>query len=211
MTFSEIHEVADLLPFHLDDTQQVNAMFTRWHNDHTEEDKRLIDIWTYCYVYRYFLLKLSKAQAHRAVVFDRLVATAFADVQNNLGRVRQPGRYAGWVSTICRNAFVTHLRTQRSMVSIESGVATLLVEPPAVTSAQDASLLHQSVCQAIEALPGFLREVARMRLLENRSYTAIQAVTGKALPTLRTYVNRALDHLRRNTTLQTLCAEMWED
>ena len=208
MTFSTITEVADLLPFHLDDTQQVNDTFTRWRQDKTEADKRLVDIWTYCYVYRYFLVKFSASEAHRYLAFDRLVATAFADVLRNLRRVRRPDCYAGWVSTICRNTFVNHLRAQRNMVSLEHDVSEPALEVPALPVACDASVLHHSICKAIESLPDFLRDVARMRLLENCSYGVIQEATGKPLPTLRTYVNRALDHLRQNTTLQALLQEM---
>ena len=211
MTFSTISEVAALLPFPLDDTRQVNATFTRWRQDKAEADKRLVDIWTYCFVYRYFLVKFTACEAHKYLAFDRLVATAFADVLRNLRRVRQPECYAGWVGTICRNTFVNHLRAQRSMVSLEQGLTTPLIEAPATSSARDASVLHHSISEAIDALPDFLRDVARMRLLESRSYGVIQEATGKPLPTLRTYVNRALDHLRKNTTLQALLQEIRDD
>lgn len=211
MTFSTIHEVATLLPFHLDDTGQVNDAFTRWRQGHEDTDKRLVDVWTYCYVYRYFLVKFATTETPHALAFDRLVATAFADVQSNLSRVRRPECYAGWVSTICRNTFVNHLRTHRSTVSLEQGLSTMVIEAPAVPSARDATVLYQSICNAIDALPHFLREVARMRLLENCSYGAIQEATGKSLPTLRTYVNRALDHLRQNPTLQLLLEEVREN
>lgn len=208
MTFSTIHEVADLLPFHLDDTGQVNETFARWRQNQEAGDKRLVDVWTYCYVYRYFLVKFAASEARTSLAFDRLVATAFADVQNNLRRVRQPRCYAGWVSTICKNTFVSYLRAYRSTVSLEHGMPVLVDEAPAAPSASDAGVLRASVSAAIDTLPDFLREVARMRLLENRSYGTIQEITGKSRPTLRTYVNRALAQLRQNATLQALHKEM---
>ena len=211
MTFSTIHNVATLLPFHLDDTGQVNDAFTRWRHNNEETDKRLVDVWTYCYVYRYFLVKFATTEAQHSLAFDRLVATAFADVQSNLDRVRHPECFAGWVGTICRNTFVNHLRTHRSTISLEQGLPTLVVETPPMPSDRDATVVYQSICSAIEALPRFLSEVARMRLLENRSYRAIQEATGKPLPTLRAYVNRALDHLRQNPTLQLLLEEIRGD
>ena len=211
MTFSTIHEVATLLPFHLDDTGQVNDAFTRWRQSNQAIDKRHVDVWTYCYVYRYFLVKFAAAEAVQSLTFDRLVTNAFADVQSNLGGVRKPGCYAGWVSTICRNTFVNHLRTHRTTVSLDQGLETLVLEASAARSARDAAVLYQAICKAIDALPRFLSEVARMRLLENRSYRAIEEATGKPLPTLRTYVNRALEHLRRNPTLQVLLEEIRGD
>ena len=211
MTFSMIHEVAALLPFHLDDAKQVNDTFMRWRQNKGDEDQRLLNVWIYCYVYRYFLIKFAASNTRANLAFDRLVATAFADAQANLHRVRKPECFAGWVSTICRNTYVSHLRVKRSTVSLEHSTPTLAVESPPPPSSRDATFLHQSISQAIETLPGFLRDVARMRLLEHHSYSAIEDATGKALPTLRTYVNRALDHLRRNTTLQALLEEIRED
>ena len=208
MTFSTLNEVATLLPFHLDDAKQVNDTFIRWRQDKAAADKRLVDIWTSCFVYRYFLVKFAASEAHRYLAFDRLVATAFADVLRNLRRVRQPECYAGWVSTICRNTLINHLRAHRTTVTLEQDAPALVVEDPVCTSGRDATVLHQSIRSAIDALPDFLRDVARMRLLENRSYGAIQEATGKPLATLRAYVNRAIDHLRRNTTLQALLEEI---
>jgi len=211
MTFSMLHDVAGLLPFHMDDTRQVNDLFARWRQSKADKDKRLIDIWTYCYIYRYFLIKMGGGAASALLAFDRLVAAAFADVQSNLHTIRHPGCYAGWISTICRHTFVNHLRTQRSMVSLEDGLFQLTVPGTGGTEGRDAAVLYRSIAGAIDALPDFLRDVARMRLLENRSYQAIQGSTGKPLATLRTYVNKALEHLRQNPTLQALLEEMRDD
>ena len=70
------------------------------------------------------------------------------------------------------------------------------------------ALRDDTLICAIDALPAFLRDVARMRLLDNCSYSAIQEATGKPLPTLRTYVNRALERLRGDATLRALLVEM---
>ena len=79
MTFSILHEVTDLLPFHLDDTEQVNQAFARWRKSKTAGDKRLVDTWTYCYIYRYFLVKLASSTSTKTLTLDRLVANAFDD------------------------------------------------------------------------------------------------------------------------------------
>ncbi|HMB92629.1 MAG TPA: sigma-70 family RNA polymerase sigma factor [Rhodothermales bacterium] len=204
------HTVADQLPFHIDDTPQVNAAFLRWHQHQTPGDKRIVDLWTYCYIYRYFTMKFAPSDQDTPLCFDRLIAGAFADVQEHIHSIRRPERYTAWVGTLCKNTFINHLRTRRSTLSLDADTATLLVEPPppAVTGTYDAVLIQQTVCTAIDALPPFLSTVARMRLLENRSYEAISEATGKPLPTLRTYVNRALKQLRKNPALQELLAEI---
>ncbi len=132
MTFTRLHEVTDLLPFHLDETEQVNQAFLRWRQSEATGDKRLVDTWTYCYIYRYFLVKMAPSASPMPLALDRLVANAFDDVQGSLHSIHRPGCYTNWVSTICRNTFVSHLRTQRSTVSLEIGGPLLIDEPPPV-------------------------------------------------------------------------------
>ena len=208
MTFSSLHNMTDLLPFHLDDSEQVNQAFVRWRQSQTAGDKRLVDTWTYCYVYRYFLIKLASSASQKSLTLDWLVANAFDDVQGSLGGIRRPECYTNWVSKICRNTFVNHLRTQRSLVSLDLEGPLLVDEDVSATETRDASVIYRSIRAAIEALPDYLREVARMRLLENRSYGAIREETGKPLKTLRSYVNKALIRLRRNPRLLLLLEEM---
>ncbi|MCH8959831.1 MAG: sigma-70 family RNA polymerase sigma factor [Bacteroidetes bacterium] len=200
--------MTDLLPFHLDDSELVNQAFVRWRQSQSAGDKRLVDTWTYCYVYRYFLIKLVSSASQKALTLDWLVANAFDDVQGSLRDIRRPECYTHWVSKICRNTFVNHLRTQRSLVSLDLGGLLLVDEDVSATEARDASVIYRSIRAAIEALPDYLREVARMRLLENRSYGAIREETGKSLKTLRSYVNKALIRLRRNPRLLLLLEEM---
>ncbi len=208
MTFSSLHDMTDLLPFHLDDSEQVNQAFVRWRQSQTAGDKHLVDTWTYCYVYRYFLIKLASSASQKPLTLDWLVANAFDDVQGSLRSIRRPECYTHWVSKICRNTFVNHLRTQRSLVSLDLGGPLLVDEDVSATEARDASVIYRSIRAAIETLPDYLREVARMRLLENRSYGAIREETGKSLKTLRSYVNKALTRLRRNPRLLLLLEEM---
>ena len=46
--------VARHLPFSLDDVSAVNRTFVRWLDKRRRRDGRLIQLWTYCYVHRYF-------------------------------------------------------------------------------------------------------------------------------------------------------------
>ena len=210
MTFAALQPIVDQLPFHIDDTQQANATFARWHEKPSDQDRRLIDLWTYAYVYRYFLIKLVPSRRATSAAFDQLVSSAFTDVQKNLHQVRQPDRFTSWVGTICRNAFINYLRTRRSTISLEDGHPVLTTEADATApmQAHDAGVVYRTVYAAIEALPPFLREVAHLRLLERCSYEAISKITGKPAVHLRVYLNRALTRLRRDPDLRALLHEL---
>ena len=208
MTLSSLHRLAGQLPFHLDDHAAANAAFLRRHHRPTPEDQRLVDIWTYCYIYRFFLIKLAATNRPVPLCFDALVADAFADVQQHRHALRHPDRYTGWVATICRHTFVNHLRTRRTLASFDDGTPEPPVLDPAPAQSHDDAVVHRSLRAAIDGLPAFLREVTRMRLLENCSYDAISRHTGKPLATLRAYVNRALGQLRHDARLQLIRAEL---
>lgn len=206
MTLHALHMLARALPFPLDDTAQVNSTFERWHAHEAPADKDVIDLWTYCFIYRYFLIKLARPAT--ALPFDRAVTNAFADVQQHLAAVRCPDRYTGWVGAICRNAFVNYLRMRRTTLRLEEERPALVAEEPPYVRHHDASVIHASISAAIERLPPYLRRVAHLRLLENRSYEAISRTTGHPPATLRAYVNKSCMLLRRTPRLQALVAEL---
>lgn len=210
MNYTMLQGVADALPFALDDTAQVNNAFVRWLKTGAASAERLIHLWTYCYIYRFFLIKCAPQQGQTSLAFERLVATAFADVQEHRGTIRRPECYAGWVCTVCRNTFINYLRKRRSTVSLEEGgdVVILLDAVDRAVARRDALVVYQAICAAIDELPPYMRDVARMRLLEHRPYKAIALEVGKPLPTLRAYVGRATALLRDNHTLQALIAEL---
>ena len=192
------------LPFHLDDIASVNATFVRWRAEGAADDARTVAVWTYCYVQRYFYVKF--ASHPDAIPVDQLIDRALRGAFCSQARVRRPERYAQWVSTICKRTFLNYLRIDRIHVALSENL------PPASGLSAplhyDTALLRRSLGAAISSLPSFLRDIARMRLIEERSYTEIRELTGKPLPTLRAYTNKALRHLRNNATLQSLYVEM---
>ena len=60
----------------------------------------------------------------------------------------------------------------------------------------DAGMVHEGLRQAIKRLPEYLREVAYLRLIKDTPYQDIEQFTGKPLPIVRSYVNKAVLKLR---------------
>ena len=208
MPAQTLRTITRALPFHLDDTDEVNALFQRWHTHGAASDKRLIDLWAYGYIVRYFLIKFAASSPHASLALDQLISGVFIDVHRHYDRVRRPERFAAWVATICKHAFVNHLRARRSTVSLDAEHLVLTVESPPPQRPHDTAVIYQTVRSAIDALPPYLRDVARLRLLDNQSYEAISAATGHTPATLRSYINKALTQLRANPSLRTLVEEL---
>ncbi|HKL88843.1 MAG TPA: hypothetical protein VJ884_07535, partial [Salinibacter sp.] len=54
---SRLRTILDQLPFAVDDSDAANDVFRRWRENGDPEAERLVDMWTYCFVCRYFLAK----------------------------------------------------------------------------------------------------------------------------------------------------------
>jgi DNA-directed RNA polymerase specialized sigma24 family protein len=204
-----LQTLAAHLPFGLDESARVGAAFERWRTatggDHQagKREKRLVDLWTYCFVRRYFLAKFAAQPDLPAVDLDAQVERVYQKVEAAREGVRDPQRYPHWVSVVCRNTFLNYVRrTRPATVSLDDEDCRPL--PAGETVRGDFGLAHEVVATAIERLPDYLQPVARMRFLEERSYEAIHEETGVAIPTARTYAGRARKRLRDDPAVRAL-------
>lgn len=204
------------LPFGLDDSEQAGAAFRRWRECCAEEHcakeacaeertaaRRIVDVWTYCFVRRYFLAKFASYPSCPASDLDELIGHAYRKIEQRRTGVREPTRYPHWVSVVCKNVYLNYVRRERPTPrSIEAREGPALVSEERVRG--DMGLAKKVVAAAVRRLPGYLQPVARLRFLEARSYQAISRETGTAVSTARSYASRARRRLRADPDLQAL-------
>jgi len=198
---SRLRTVIDRLPFPVDDSEAANEAFRRWKTDDDPEAGRVVDLWTYCYVCRYFLSKAAGDAFDRAAAPDRLITRTFEKVRDKRDSVRNPDQYASWVSVVCKNTFLNHTRRDRRPQSIdEEHGPTLQADKTSAT--REIGFVRESLEAAIENLPNYLQEPARLYFLEDRDFDEISEAVGKPVPTIRTYKHKALQKLREDETLR---------
>jgi RNA polymerase sigma factor (sigma-70 family) len=199
---SRLRTVIDRLPFPVDDTDAANDAFRRWRSQDDPDAERVVDMWTYCYVCRYFLSKSAGGAFDRAAAPDELITRTFEKVQENRDSVRDAGQYASWVSVVCKNTFLNHTRRDRTPASIddEEYGPTLRADDDPV--AAELGFVREAFEDAIQRLPEYLRKPARLYFLEDRDFEEISEIIGKAVPTVRTYKHKALQKLREDDTLR---------
>ncbi|PSQ51539.1 MAG: sigma-70 family RNA polymerase sigma factor [Bacteroidetes bacterium QH_10_64_37] len=198
---SELRAVIDRLPFSVDDTDAANDAFRRWMGKDDPKAERLVDLWTYCYVCRYFLSKSAQGTFNNPSDADELTTTAYRKVQNNREDVRNPDRYASWVSVVCKNTLLNYTRRNQFSEPIEAD------EGPTLTAdhehpVADIGFVREAFVEAIEQLPNYLREPARLYFLEDRGFEEISEAVGKPVATVRTYKHKAMKHLRTDDRLR---------
>lgn len=201
-----LRALVEQLPFDLDDTAQAGRAFQRWRAaapGDGERAKRTVDLWTYCFVRRYFLVKFAVAPARPAADLDELVERVYRKVEDHRASVRQPRRYPHWVSVVCKNTFLNYVRREHpATVSLQEEERPPLPAEERVRG--DLGLAHEVVAAAIGRLPDYLQPVAQMRFLEDDSYKTIGKKTETAVPTVRSYAGRARRRLREDPAVRAL-------
>jgi RNA polymerase sigma factor (sigma-70 family) len=202
------------LPFSLDDYDEANAAFAAAYAppaDPSPADPvaaRTVELWTYCYVRRYYLFKFLREESLPVTDVEELISKAFLRARTNYDRVQDARRFTAWVSRICLNTFINYLRsTGRHTTELEEE-AHLEPTSPEAGRLHDRTVVRHCFEQAIQRLPASLQNVARMRLLERQSYQAIGEATGRPVPSVRSYVNKSLNRLREDPVLRALWNEM---
>ena len=203
---TSLESLASRLPFAIDESDCVNEAFAAWMISGERADKRTIDLWTYCYVRRYFLIKFIREARFRASELDQVVERTYRKVERARGDIERHDRYAQWVSVVCRNTFVNFVSRRRTVQGL-GPTHDRAVEPEEVADMDvNAAAIHASLLKAIEALPSFLQATARMRFVENLSNEEIGRIIGKRAPTVRAYIHKICKRFRADPEL---CA--WAD
>jgi RNA polymerase sigma factor (sigma-70 family) len=199
---SNLQPVLDQLSFALDDTEAVNRAFQTYRNEGREEAEEEVEVWTYCYVYRYFMKKFGAGSIQEAADADDLVARAFQKTRRKRSSVQDPSRYAHWVSVVCKNTFLNYARRDRVAQSIDDEEGPELVAEDPLPSRGDIGFVRQAFERAVGRLPEYLQEPARLYFLENHTFQEIAEVIGKSVPTVRTYKHKAVKRLREDEELR---------
>lgn len=207
--FEHIEQLADCLPFEIDDSPSVNAAFREWFDHPTDERRRIVDVWTYCFVYRYFTWKYIQHAAGSVADFEHLVSRTFRKVMQHRTTLDASARYASWVSVICKRTFLNFARGRNDVVFLDDQLRDSLVSeaPPRI---RDRVSVRRELAGAIMRLPEYLQEAAELRFLRNMDYPEIEKLTGRSTPTLRAYCHKALQKLSEDSELR-LFFEKWDD
>jgi DNA-directed RNA polymerase specialized sigma24 family protein len=202
-----IDAVSKSLPFGVDEYKLVNETYRRWVEQGHAEDRRRIEIWTYCYVQRFFAVQFLRWKGWMRSDADRLIDVTLRRLRGSRYQIRNPDRYTSWVASTCRNTLVTHIRGYH-LDGIDDPDS--IVAEPRRSSPLDVSAMYRALENGIERLPEYLKPAARLRLLDGRPYREISRRTGRPVATMRSYANKALVTLRQDPEVKKVFDEMRE-
>lgn len=190
------------LPFPLEDFEAVNRTFCRWRAQQEDQDLEVLEVWLYCYVQRFVVVRLLHLGPLGAGEADRIIGMIY-DRARDFDKVAEPERFTHWLSVVCKNTYINALRRRYQPDALdELSQADIQVDDEPSLYELDRAHLRHALVEAFQALPPSLRSVARMRLLKRRTYDEIAAATGHPLPTVRTYAAKAIRRLREDPNLR---------
>lgn len=197
---ASFRHVVAALPFALDDVEAVNACSMRWHESRDPLEKRTMDLWAYCFTRRYFVLK-QRDRRQVQTEHEELIERAYRSVVDKIDQLKNPDRFASWVSKICKNTYINFLRRTHQVEPVED--IGLYAEAVAddISERLDLAEFVRMLAVAIAMLPDFSREIAERRLLKKQSYQQISDDLERPIATVRTYAHRAVHTLRKNPHL----------
>jgi RNA polymerase sigma factor (sigma-70 family) len=198
---SRLQTVSDQLPFAIDDTEAVDDAFRRWRRQNDADAERIVELWVYCYVCRYFLMKAAGNAFDRTAILDELITSTYEKIRDNRDSVREPGQFSSWVSVVCKNTFLNHVRCTRTAESINRERGPTLQAHDGTPTVR-LQFAREAITEAIARLPEYLQTPARLYFLEGRGFEEISEVTDKAVSTVRTYKHKALRRLRDDDILR---------
>ncbi|HLN29655.1 MAG TPA: sigma-70 family RNA polymerase sigma factor [Gemmataceae bacterium] len=137
---------------------------------------------------RYFLKKMLR-DGHQG---DDLSQEVWLDVFRGIGKLADPGAFAGWLYQIARRRAYRHLRQERHLPGSIEGIDVADKEDEDF-SAEDAEKVHA----ALDHLPPEQCEVLLLRFIEEMSYEEIARVTASQLGTVRSRIHYAKIALRK--------------
>ena len=191
------------LPFSLDDTDAAARAFA--HGRAGDAAARgHAHIWAYGWASRYVARKFATERVGEPsdadAVLDRIIDGLFGPGKSVDERVTDPERFPGYVMVICRNALMTHRARRRQFVEADDTVLEPTVDDDLFEG--DTRVIRRDVAAAFAILPAAVRAVAEMRFTDQLSYEDIAEATGHPLPTVRTYLSKALARLRESGLLR---------
>ena len=112
-----------------------------------------------------------------SVLLDRGLAEdaaqqAFARACEKLGRLRDPGRFGPWLTTICRHAAQDILRDRQRRAVLRRNAAG------AAPSRHNDDGFDRAVKDAVDSLPAMYREVVVLHYYNGMSYHEIESALG---------------------------------
>jgi len=148
------------------------------------------------------VIAFALSRIDNAIDAEDIAQESFLKAYSQLHRLRNPSRFAGWLSKIAAQQCVNHIR-KNAHKRITSGYTTYDVDASAqvVACNSNPGLTDEQICfvrQTVSRLPEKFHKVIIMRFVAGLSAVQIAKQLGKRHGTVRVWLHRAYQILRKD-------------
>ena len=148
------------------------------------------------------VIAFALSRIDNAIDAEDIAQESFLKAYSQLHRLRNPSRFAGWLSKIAAQQCVNHIR-KNAHRRITPNYTTYDVDASAqaIVCNSDPVLTDEQICfvrQTISRLPEKFRKVITMRFVAGLSAVQIAKQLGKRHGTVRVWLHRAYQILRKD-------------
>lgn len=105
--------------------------------------------------------------------------------------------FSTWLYKIADSIAYRQLKKTKPMVSLEDTASFMVDTKPTLAEATDQAITNETVRTAVDNLPFHYKQVVALYYWEGYSYEDISAIIEKPIGTVRTWLHRAKDQLRK--------------
>lgn len=124
---------------------------------------------------------------------EDLTSLVFLKALENIGKFRA-GSFSSWLYRIARNTVIDHYRTKKFESSVED--AWDIADPDRLDRDIENRDRLERIRRALAAFPSDQRDIAILRLWEDRSYREIADIVGKSEANCKVIYSRTIAKLR---------------
>ena len=154
--------------------------------------------------YRDKLLNYINGYMNEPSISENLVQDTLLKVYINASKYKEIALFSTWIYTIARNCALTEYRKIKrrktfsfSQLSSDENEFNLeRVQSNENTSLSNDTQTYNAIREAISILPQEFREIIILKDIQEHSYDEISIITGLALGTVKSRINRARNKLR---------------
>lgn len=134
---------------------------------------------------------------HDGQTAEDVAQEAFIRAYDKLAQYNETYAFSTWLYKIADNIALRHLQTVRPSHDIADLEEIIADDQPSAAEKADQQFAAEAVRSAIETLPAAYRQVISLYYWDNFSYEEIAEITGHPVGTIRTWLHRAKQSLRK--------------
>lgn len=170
---------------------QEKAIISEIRSGHPEQFRFLVER------YHRGLIQHLYNLIHDEQTAEDVAQEAFIRAYNKLAQYNEAYAFSTWLYKIADNIAFRHMKQTKVMRNIDEIEELIPDDKPSIAEMTDKMFAEQTVRKALDTLPIAYRQVVALYYWDDFSYEEIAQIMDRPIGTVRTWLRRAKEELRK--------------